>query len=69
MFVSVSSLSPLINLIAPAVSFTDKSNEILFFVAFVYLSILVLELTNSIGLLTPPPPLTPDINPSISVLL
>ena len=64
---SVSSLVPLINLMALAVSFIDKSNEILDFVAFVYLSILVLASTNSIGLLTPP--LTPAINPSTSDLL
>ena len=70
MFVSVSSLVPLINLMALAVSFIDKSNETFDFVAFVYLSILVLASTNSIGLLTPPPPpLTPAINPSTSPLL
>ena len=54
-FVSVSSLVPLISGIALAVSFIDKSKEILDFVAFVYLSMLVLASTNSIGLLTPPP--------------
>ena len=52
---------------ALAVSFIAKSNETFDFVAFVYLSILVLASTNSIGLLTPPP--APAINPSTSVLL
>ena len=54
---------------ALAVSFIAKSKETLDFVAFVYLSILVLASTNSIGLETPPPPLTPAINPSTSDLL
>ena len=66
-FVSVSSLVPLINRMALAVSFIDKSKEIFDFVAFVYLSMLVLASTNSIGLLTPPP--APAINVSTSPLL
>ena len=66
-FVSVSSLVPLISRIALAVSLIDKSKEILDFVAFVYLSMLVLASTNSIGLLTPPP--APAINVSTSPLL
>ena len=54
-FVSVSSLVPLISRIALAVLCIDKSKEILDLVAFVYPSMLVLASTNSIGLLTPPP--------------
>ena len=70
MFVSVSSLVPLISLMADAVSFIAKSNDTFDLVALVYLSILVLASTNSIGLLTPPPPpLTPAINVSTSDLL
>ena len=67
MFVSVSSLVPLLNLIALAVSFIAKSNEIFDFAAFVCLSIPVLASTNSIGLLIPPP--APAINVSTSPLL
>ena len=63
----MSSLAPLINLIALAVSFIDRSNEIFDFVAFVYHSMLVLPSTNCIGLLTPPP--APAINVSTSPLL
>ena len=70
MFVSVSSLFPLINLMALAVSFIEKSNDTFDLVAFVYLSIQVLASTNSIGLQTLlSPPLTPAINPSTSPLL
>ena len=64
---SVSSLVLLINLIARADSFIDRSNEIFDVVAFVYLSILVLASASSIGLLTPPP--APAITVSTSPLL
>ena len=48
-FVTVSSLLPLINLIAFAVSFIDKSIDILDFVALEYLSTLVLVFVNSMS--------------------
>ena len=47
-----------------------KSNDVLDLVELTYLSIFVLASTNLVGLLTPPPPpLTPAINPSTSLLL
>ena len=47
-----------------------KSNDVLDLVELIYLSIFVLASTNSVGLLTPPPPpLTPATNPSTSLLL
>ena len=45
-FVSVSSLFPLINRIALAVSLTDKSSDTLDFVALLYLTIFVLVSVN-----------------------
>ena len=48
MFVSVLSLVPLINLIALAVSFVDKSVVIFDLVALLYLSMLVLASVNQI---------------------
>ena len=64
---SISSLVPLTHLIALAVSLIDKSNEFFDFATFVYLSILALASTTSIGLLIPRP--ASAINASTSPLL